>query len=58
MVALGLHLAHGVWSTFQTLGLNNSKRTRLFGAVANVVAVVVTAGFIAVPVAIVTGLVR
>jgi succinate dehydrogenase / fumarate reductase cytochrome b subunit len=58
MLALGLHLVHGVWSTFQTLGVNNSKRTRLLGSVAYVVAVVVTAGFIAVPVAVVTGLAR
>lgn len=58
MAFIGLHLWHGVWSTFQTLGLNNRGRNRFWGGVAAVVSVVVALGFITVPLAIATGLVR
>lgn len=53
MVALGLHLHHGVWSLFQTLGWNhphvNPARRRL----AAVLAVVISVGFASIPLAIV-----
>lgn len=58
MVALGFHLQHGVWSMFQTLGLNNRGWTRFWGAVANVIAVVVPLGFISIPLAVLTGIVK
>jgi succinate dehydrogenase / fumarate reductase cytochrome b subunit len=58
MVALGFHLFHGVWSMFQTLGLNNRGRNRFWGTVASVVSVVVAVGFVTVPLAVFLGLVR
>ena len=58
MVALGLHLYHGVWSMFQTLGLNNRGRTRFWGGLATLVAVVVALGFVLVPLAVVARIVR
>jgi succinate dehydrogenase / fumarate reductase cytochrome b subunit len=58
MVALGLHLYHGVWSMFQTLGLNNRGRTRFWGGLATVVAVVVALGMISVPVAVLARIIR
>ncbi len=58
MLALGLHLYHGVWSMFQTVGLNDYRRTRLLRGLATVVAVGVAAGFVSLPVAILLGLVR
>lgn len=57
MVALGLHIQHGFWSAAQTLGAGNRNRDRLLKTVANVLALVLTLGFIAVPVAVMTGLV-
>jgi succinate dehydrogenase / fumarate reductase cytochrome b subunit len=57
MVVLGLHLYHGTWSAFQTLGLNNKTYTQFLRAVAAVIAVVVTIGFIIVPVAVILGIV-
>ncbi|MGX1797299.1 succinate dehydrogenase, partial [Streptomyces albidoflavus] len=41
----------------QTLGAGNRNRDRLLKTVANVLALVLTLGFIAVPVAVMTGLV-
>ena len=58
MAFLGLHLYHGVWSMFQTLGLNNRGRNRFWGGVATVTSVLVAVGFVLVPLAVVAGLVK
>jgi succinate dehydrogenase / fumarate reductase cytochrome b subunit len=52
VLAVGLHLRHGLWSAVRSLGGGVSK------AVATGVAVVVTAGFLAVPLAVQAGLLR
>jgi succinate dehydrogenase / fumarate reductase cytochrome b subunit len=54
---LGMHLYHGLWSMFQSLGLNHPSynASRRYFAVA--FAVVVCLGFISVPVAVLTGIV-
>jgi succinate dehydrogenase / fumarate reductase, cytochrome b subunit len=57
MLALGLHIRHGFWSAAQTLGAGNAGRDRALKAVANGLALVLTAGFVAVPVAVMTGVV-
>jgi succinate dehydrogenase / fumarate reductase cytochrome b subunit len=57
MLALGLHIRHGFWSAAQTLGAGSATRDRTLKTVANVLAVALTAGFIVVPVAVMTGLV-
>ncbi len=57
MLVLGLHLYHGTWSAFQTLGLNNKTYTLLLRGLAVVIAVVVTFGFITVPVAVLLGII-
>jgi succinate dehydrogenase / fumarate reductase cytochrome b subunit len=56
-LALGLHLYHGVWSMLQTLGLSHPSYNRLRTALALFVAVVVVAGNISIPVAVLTGVV-
>ncbi|MER7398626.1 succinate dehydrogenase [Streptomyces sp. NPDC000151] len=55
MLALGLHIRHGFWSAAQTLGANRPGRDRVLKAVANVLALVLTVGFVAVPVSVMTG---
>ncbi len=57
MLALGFHIRHGFWSAAQTLGANSRDRDRLLKVTANVLAVALTAGFIAVPVAVMIGVV-
>ena len=56
MVALGLHLYHGVWSMMQTVGLSHPRYDHLRHAFATLVAVVVVAGNISFPLAVLTGL--
>jgi succinate dehydrogenase / fumarate reductase cytochrome b subunit len=58
MACLCLHLHHGIWSMLQTLGCNNARTTRALQALSLGVALVVFAGFISVPVAVVAGWVR
>src|SRR5829696_1848859 len=58
MLALGLHLYHGFWSMFQTLGLNNYRTDRIIRLGAGAVALVLTLGFIAVPLAVLFGVVQ
>jgi succinate dehydrogenase / fumarate reductase, cytochrome b subunit len=58
MAMLGLHLWHGVWSMFQTLGAEQARYQSFGRRFATVFTLVVVLGFIAVPLAIVTGLVK
>lgn len=57
MLALGLHVQHGFAAAAQTLGLDGARRVRLVKNLGNVLAVLLTLGFIAVPVGVMTGLV-
>jgi succinate dehydrogenase / fumarate reductase cytochrome b subunit len=58
VVLLGLHINHGFWSATQTLGVNRSAREVAIRTVGSTLAVVITAGFAAVPIGVMTGLVR
>ena len=45
MISLGLHLHHGVWSVFQTLGVNHPHLDRFRRRLATLLAVGVSVGF-------------
>jgi succinate dehydrogenase / fumarate reductase cytochrome b subunit len=57
MLAVGLHLFHGIWSTFQTLGWNTARTTRGMRNVAAASAVLLTLGNMSIPLAVFTGIV-
>lgn len=57
-LALGLHLFHGIWSLCQTLGWNNPKFNSWRRTLAAVFALLVTAGNLSFPVAVLAGVVR
>ncbi|WP_176953613.1 succinate dehydrogenase [Streptomyces indicus] len=57
VVAVGLHVRHGFWSAAQTLGAGNARRDKVLKATANALALVLTLGFVSVPVAVMTGVV-
>jgi succinate dehydrogenase / fumarate reductase cytochrome b subunit len=58
MLALGLHLHHGVWSAAQTLGLtNNARARRTAKSLGWVVAIVTSGGFSLVPIFILAGVI-
>jgi succinate dehydrogenase / fumarate reductase cytochrome b subunit len=58
VVMVGLHIHHGFWSATQTLGVNRSSRDVAIRAIGTTLAVTITAGFVAVPIGVMTGLVR
>ena len=55
MVVLGFHLFHGVWSMFQTFGIDNPDRNRGLRLFAMVATAALVIGFAAVPVAFLLG---
>ena len=58
MVALGMHLHHGVWSAAQTLGLTNNARARRNAKVLGwIIALVVAVGFSLVPIFVLAGVI-
>ncbi|MFN7971695.1 MAG: succinate dehydrogenase cytochrome b subunit [Acidobacteriota bacterium] len=56
-VALGMHLAHGLWSMFQTLGLSSPRFNPWRRTFANAFAAIVTIGNVSFPIAVLLGLV-
>lgn len=58
MLALGLHLYHGVWSATQTLGFTNSARSRVRAKRAGLaLAVLIAGGFSLIPVFVLVGVI-
>lgn len=58
MLALGMHLQHGVWSAAQTLGLTSTARARSNAkTLAWTLAVVIAVGFSLVPIAVLLGVI-
>ncbi len=58
MVVVGLHVYHGLWSAFQTLGLNRPPTLRWRRGVAGTVASLIAVGYISIPVAVLAGILR
>jgi len=58
MIALGLHLYHGAWSSLRTLGYAQASPDPLHRRVALVVAIVVWLGFTLVPLGVIAGFIR
>ena len=58
MIALGLHLSHGAWSSVRSIGASAPSPQPLHRKVSIVVAVLVWAAFTAIPVAVFSGIVR
>ena len=58
MVALGLHLFHGAWSSVRSIGVSPPSPQPLHRRISLVIAILVWAAFTAVPVAVFAGIVR
>lgn len=56
MIVVGFHLFHGVWSFFQTLGLDNPDRNKLLRSFAMVITLAIVVGFSSLPIAFATGM--
>jgi succinate dehydrogenase / fumarate reductase, cytochrome b subunit len=58
MLALGLHLFHGAWSSVRSIGVSPPSPQPLHHRISLAIAILVWAAFTAVPIAVVTGIVR
>jgi succinate dehydrogenase / fumarate reductase cytochrome b subunit len=56
MILLCLHLYHGLWSMFQSLGFSHPRYTPLLKKASAVLAIVVAVGNCSIPIAVLTGL--
>ncbi|GIV72463.1 MULTISPECIES: succinate dehydrogenase cytochrome b subunit [Caldilinea] len=58
LAALSLHLFHGVWSMFQTLGLNSRRFDGFFRGLAIFLALAIPIGFATVPLSVLFGILK
>jgi len=58
MLALGVHLSHGIASFFQTLGFNHPRYSLRIQCVAKLTAVLIALGYIAIPLSVLFGVLR
>ena len=58
MIALGLHLFHGAWSSMRSIGVSPPSPRPLHRKLSLAIAVLVWAAFTAIPVAVLSGIVR
>jgi succinate dehydrogenase / fumarate reductase cytochrome b subunit len=56
MIALALHLTHGIESSFQTLGLNNDRAQPVMTKAGSLAALILFIGYVSIPIVIVMGL--
>jgi len=55
-VLLGIHLSHGFWSAFQTLGLSNKNWLKRLQVIGKIYAIVIAVGFSIIPLYFMLGL--
>lgn len=58
IILLGLHLRHGLWSMFQSVGLAHPHHTLVLKKAAFVIAVLIALGYISIPISIMLGIVE
>jgi succinate dehydrogenase / fumarate reductase cytochrome b subunit len=58
MILLGLHLRHGFWSMFQSVGFNHPRHTPVLKQTALVLALLISLGYISIPVNVMLGVLK
>jgi succinate dehydrogenase / fumarate reductase cytochrome b subunit len=58
MMAVGLHLYHGIWSSGRSLGMSSPSPHPLRRQLALALSVIVWAGFTVIPIAVYAGAIR
>ena len=56
-IALGIHLFHGVWSLFQSMGWNNPRFNKWRRQLATAIATIIVVGNVSLPIAVLAGIV-
>ncbi|MGC9198337.1 MAG: succinate dehydrogenase cytochrome b subunit [Acidobacteriaceae bacterium] len=55
---LGLHLSHGLWSAFQSLGCAHPRLTVYLKSAARAIAVLIVLGYISIPISVLLGVIK
>jgi succinate dehydrogenase / fumarate reductase, cytochrome b subunit len=58
MVLLGLHLSHGLWSMFQSVGLAHPRNSVALKNAARATAIIIVLGYISIPISVLLGFVK
>ncbi len=58
IILLTMHLYHGLWSMFQSVGVSHPRYTPVLKKTAHTVAILIAAGYISIPVSVMAGLIR
>lgn len=58
VILVGSHLAHGIWSSVQTLGLSGTRWTPFALKASKVLAALLALGFISIPIAVAVGIIN
>jgi succinate dehydrogenase / fumarate reductase cytochrome b subunit len=58
MLLVGIHLSHGIWSMFQSIGFSHPRYTPMLKKFSAVFSWILIGGFIAVPISVLLGLVK
>ena len=56
MILLCMHLYHGIWSMFQSMGLAHPRYTPVIKRGAAIIAILIAVGNISIPLAVMSGL--
>jgi len=55
---LGVHLSHGIWSMFQSVGLAHKRHTNLLKVAAKAIAILIVLGYISIPISVYLGFIK
>jgi succinate dehydrogenase / fumarate reductase cytochrome b subunit len=58
MILLGLHLSHGLWSMFQSVGLAHPRNSVILKNAARATAIIIVLGYISIPISVLLGFVK
>ena len=58
MACLALHVFHGVWSLFQSLGVSQPRYDSFARRLATIFTIVVVGGFVIIPIAVLVGILK
>jgi succinate dehydrogenase / fumarate reductase, cytochrome b subunit len=58
MCLLGLHLSHGLWAMFQSVGLAHPRHTVFLKFAARAIATIIVLGYISIPISVLLGFVK
>ena len=58
MCLLGLHLSHGLWAMFQSVGLGHPRLTPMLRIAARATAALIVLGYISIPISVMLGFIK